>query len=202
MKFLLPLALAIIATSASAQPLLLSSSFEYPDITTTGVNYTDADIYYQTFETGQHIGGWRIIDGTVDIVRHKQPTASRGDQSLDLSGISPGAIQRTVSTRPGETYELSFDFSGNGIGGALSIMEVRWGGELMNTFYYDTAPQTNSYQVNMYWQRETLLLTATSRRTTLEFRSLTGGASGPALDRVRLERVRKHRFVTENGKRD
>lgn len=191
MKTLSILALTAFATAtAMAQPVLFSSSFEFPDITATGVDYTEADLYYQTFQPGQQIGGWKIIDGTVDIVRHKQPTASRGHQSLDLSGVSPGAIQRTVLTKLGGEYELSFDFSGNGIGGALSVMEVRWDGRLVNTFYYDTAPQTNSYQVNMYWKRETLLLTARNRRTTLEFRSLTPGASGPALDRVRLERVR------------
>ena len=56
MKSLVLVALTFLAVTATAQPMLLSSSFEYPDITTTGVDYTDADVYYQTFQTGQHIG--------------------------------------------------------------------------------------------------------------------------------------------------
>lgn len=185
------LVLAVMAGSATAEPWSYSEGFETPNIRKTGVDYREAEVFYHTFFAGQNIGAWKVSDGTVDIVRHKRRTASEGHQSLDLNGISAGTIGRTFRTKPGATYRLTFDLSGNPIGGFLSLMEVRWNGKLMGTFRYDTAPQTNSYAADMRWKRETLVLAADSTQGTLEFRSLTQGMSGPALDGIRLEKVRK-----------
>ena len=183
-------ALVLMSATAHAQPLFFFNGFEHPNIVRTGVDYKEAAIYYQTFQTGSTIGPWKVSQGSVDIVRHKTATAAEGKQSLDLSGTEAGAIQRTFESRPGATYRLNFDFSGNPIGGALSVMEVRWNGQVAGTFKYDTAPQTNSYQVDMHWEKKKLTLKASERKSTLEFRSLTPGQSGPALDKIRLERVR------------
>jgi choice-of-anchor C domain-containing protein len=176
--------------TVSAQMRYFSSSFEYPDITSTGVDYTDADVFYQTFYPGQRVDGWKVTQGSVDIVRHKQPTAAEGHQSLDLSGFEAGTIERVFPTKPGATYRLTFKFSGNPIGGFLSKMDVRWNGRTVNAFSYDTAPQTNSYQVNMHWQTKSVLLKAKKRLSKLEFRSLTQTQSGPALDQVEIKRIR------------
>ena len=68
-----------------------------------------------TFDTltGEQLDGWVIEQGNVDLISPGYWNASEGAQSVDLDGLSPGAISQAVSTVPGQRYDLTFDYSAN-----------------------------------------------------------------------------------------
>jgi hypothetical protein len=75
--------------------LLMNGSFEQPHLTAPQLT-TD-------------LPGWRITQGSVDIVSGWQPAPGQGSQSLHLLG-SPGAggaIEQSFATEPGRLYTLT-----------------------------------------------------------------------------------------------
>jgi choice-of-anchor C domain-containing protein len=113
--------------------------------------------------------------------------AANGNQSVDLSGYQPGTIYQDVSIIAGQTYLLSFAVAGNPYEGpAIKRMEIWWDTALVDTVVFDTTGFSYS---NMGWVYHEYSVVASNPFTRLEFRSLTDGTAGPALDDVSLTLV-------------
>ena len=54
---------------------------------------------------------WRIASGSVNVQTYWP--AAEGRQTLDLNGISPGTIEQSFATTPGQVYQLAFDYGNN-----------------------------------------------------------------------------------------
>jgi hypothetical protein len=80
--------------------LLVNGSFETPEV--------PAGQEGQNLRDGQ-LPGWRISRGTVDVFHQRawQPAPGQGNQGLDLVGMSPGTIEQTFPTVPGQEYIFS-----------------------------------------------------------------------------------------------
>ena len=137
---------------------------------------------YVTRTTGQTFGGWTVDSASIDHISGYWQAAS-GRQSVDLSGDSAGAIRQDLSTIPGQAYILRFAIAGNPAGTAVKQMEVLWGAASVDKLSFDTTGRSTS---SMGWQEREYALTATASVTRLTFRGLTAGASGAALDNVRV----------------
>jgi choice-of-anchor C domain-containing protein len=140
-----------------------------------------------------NLTGWTVIsnpatNGNIDWLQNYWQNAD-GNFSLDLNGgpldgaIGAGGVQQTISTVPGQTYNLTFQFAGNpeGIGG-IRTMTV-FAGATTADYSFDTAGHSDT---DMGWVLETLTFTATSDTTLVEFLSTTTDnlVMGPALDDV------------------
>jgi choice-of-anchor C domain-containing protein len=174
------LAAAFAPTSAAATTGLQNGSFEQLDVVPD---------YFQTFTVGESIGGWVVSMGSVDVTRKNFRQASDGSQAVDLNGTSdnsPGGITQTFTTRPGENYQVVYSLAGNPTGApTLKTGQVLVNGNVVQSFSFDT---TNTSPSNMGYQTRKVTFTATGLSTTLEFRATSGGAYGPVIDDVSVER--------------
>jgi choice-of-anchor C domain-containing protein len=140
------------------------------------------------------ITGWTVSVGNIDWESGPpcgwQP--SSGNNSLDLVGTGGiGGIQQTFDTVPGATYQVQFDLAGNYA--ALPVVKplaVTINGVTTN-FTFDT---TGRGQFNMGWTTKTIVFTATSTSSTINFVSdvtLSGPPlnAGAALDNVRVNQL-------------
>jgi hypothetical protein len=86
------------ATDGSGANLLVNGSFEVPAAGASWTNLRDGQL-----------PGWRITRGDVDVVGSGYWPAApgQGSQSLDLAGGSPGTIEQTFVTVPGQEYLFS-----------------------------------------------------------------------------------------------
>jgi choice-of-anchor C domain-containing protein len=133
--------------------------------------------------SGDQLTGWKIERGDVDVVSTYWP-AEHGNQSLDLNGLTSGAISQTIATEPGHWYRLSFFYSGNPDENAADrnrAAEVQWDGKLLTTLH----PQLGTL-TDMNWQRQEFVVQAKTASTSLLFISVNDGAYGVALDDVSL----------------
>jgi hypothetical protein len=169
------------ATPSDATPsdatsdLIRNGSFERPRVT---------DPWVAFFPDGGRIPGWEVTQGSVDVVSTDWP-AARGKQSLGLNGFGPGTIRQRVDTDPGQRYRLGFLLWGDPNGPpSRSRLAVLWDGGRVRTLEVDVGEQP-------IWRRVTLVVRANSERTELAFRGLTVTNAGPALDDIRLTRVRR-----------
>src|SRR5262249_49814346 len=104
-----------------------------------------------------------------------------GKRSLDLNGVTAGAIRQTFKTRKGEKYRVRFALAGNPGGGPMEKkLQVSAGGKTTE-YTFDVTGKTRA---DMGWVSKTWEVTATADETTLESRSLRESAAGPALDDV------------------
>src|SRR5262249_39635842 len=116
--------------------------------------------------------------------------ASSGAQSIDLNGFSPGSIFQDFNFISSGAWTILFDLAGNPEGPGVKTVRVDFGesdGPLtsLGTFTFDSTGHTRP---NMGWITiSTSELTVDASTTyRLQFTSLTPGATGPALDNVRL----------------
>lgn len=163
-------ALVGLAAPAAAAPLA-NGSFEEP-IRTGG---------FFTLGTGQQIGAWTVVAGTVDHVRTTWQAAD-GAQSVDLNGATPGRICQVVDTEAGRTYQLAFQMSRNYLattGTALVTVD-----STTTPFTHDTAGLTAA---DMKWEPRSLEFTADDASATICFGSGSGtGGTGPAVDAITI----------------
>jgi hypothetical protein len=104
-----------------------------------------------------------------------------------MDGNNPGSISQIIPTVIGETYNLSFDLSGNPDSGPSDkILEVGASGVLPQDYHFDTSVWENTHE-DMKWQKEIYTFIATDTNTKLTFASQTAGLWGPALDNVVVE---------------
>ena len=138
---------------------------------TTEVNPQVNLVNNSSFEQGEPVGafatikagdgllpGWQVARGSIDMLGSYWP-ASHGGQCLDLHGASGiGAIRQTLTTEPGQSYEVRFDMAGDPeCGATLRKIRVTAAGQ-SSDFSFD--PKNNTRQ---HWVG-----------------SPTNGASGPA----------------------
>jgi choice-of-anchor C domain-containing protein len=137
------------------------------------------------------ITGWTVSVGNIDWESAPpcgwQP--SNGSNSLDLVGTGGiGGITQTFDTVPGRTYQVQFDLAGNyGRPPIIKPLAVTINGTTTN-FTFDT---TGKGQLNMGWTTHTIVFTAASASSTINFVSdvtPSGGTldAGAALDNVSI----------------
>ena len=63
------------------------------------------------YARNHELGPWRITAGSVNVQRY-WPVAE-GRQTVDLNGVTPGTIEQTFATIPGQVYQLLFDYANN-----------------------------------------------------------------------------------------
>ncbi len=157
--------------------LVQNGSFEDgPDI--------DRDFIYQNLT----IPDW-TINGQVDYMHDSHSAASDGRISLDLTG-SPiiGGVSQTVSTVPGQEYELTFDLGTNGGIAAGQQVPMRLTVGDNSTLFFGKAIGQGRV---IGYQTYTYKFTATGTTTRLAFDSESPFyARGPVLDNVVLRAVR------------
>jgi choice-of-anchor C domain-containing protein len=132
------------------------------------------------------ITGWTVDSGSIDWIGSYWP-ASMGVRSIDLNGTDPGAISQTLATTIGNTYDVTFDLSGNPEGlPTTKTLTVGATGATTADYSFDTVAAGNSV-TDMKWSPQTYSFVATSPSTVLSFASTTiAGAYGPALDNVNV----------------
>jgi len=157
---------------------IVNGSFENGTDPGTSANLTAPD--------STTIQGWSVISGTIDYIGSRW-TAGDGTRCLDLSGVSAGAIQQTVTGFvPGEQYELSFLMAGNPESGpAIKQLDASVGAT-SQSYSFDNTGFTKTH---LGWTEKTLDFVATSSSMDVTFTSQTAGNAGPALDLVNITLV-------------
>ena len=77
----------------------------------------------QLVEQGETLGAWEVTQGSVDLVSDLWQ-AQEGRQSLDLTGVSPGAIAQDLTTVVGQRYAIVFSLAGNPLSGKYSFLKT------------------------------------------------------------------------------
>jgi choice-of-anchor C domain-containing protein len=147
----------------------------------TGAYVDNGSGFRQLNAPNGSIVDWTVDAGSVDWIGTYWP-AQEGSKSIDMSGVEAGTLSQTFTTTIGNTYNVSFQLSGNPAGDpTLKTLEVSATGGTVGLYSYDV---TGNDLTHMNWVPETYSFLATSASTTLSFVSTTAGAFGPAIDNV------------------
>jgi choice-of-anchor C domain-containing protein len=148
----------------------------------------DIDPFITLNDGDSSITGWTVErvsaeePGSIDLIGSYWE-ASDGDRSIDLNGDGPGAISQDFDTEPGAVYHVLFDMAGNPDNPALKVLLISANSEEAE-YEFD---QTGLPEGSMGWTEMSFVFRASSASTTLKFASSSPpGASGPALDNVRV----------------
>ncbi|HEY1925982.1 MAG TPA: PEPxxWA-CTERM sorting domain-containing protein [Caulobacteraceae bacterium] len=162
--------------AAHAANLVVDPEFNSPSGGATFIDEAD----------GTSFGGWTVTSGTVDLIGAYWQAPEAGGGSVDLDGISAGAITQTLATGTGE-YTLSFDLSGNPDGPPQVKSLAVLVGNVVKTFTYTIGGNTHA---NMMYTPETFTFNA-SGPTTLTFASLDQASSpfGPVIGDINVSAV-------------
>jgi choice-of-anchor C domain-containing protein len=125
------------------------------------------------------IAGWVVTRNPVDYCGTRW-NAPDGARSIALNGTSPGGVAQTFTTSPGAQYTVKFCMAGDAVEPFQKHMRVGAGGQTQD-YQFDSS---HSWPWGMGWLQQTFAFTANAASTTLEFRSLDAGSTGPALDSV------------------
>lgn len=174
----------------SLLPVLTPAALLHAQVTDGGFEAGSApDGGFATLGAGSSFGGWTVASGSIDLI-DRYWMAAAGNQSVDMSGNSAGAIFQDFVTTPGSTWDLSFSLAGNPDGGpAVKSLSLFWGPsagslDLVGTYTFDATGRTRS---SMGWvSRSAPGLVASTASTRLWFASATSTPYGPALDEVAL----------------
>ena len=129
------------------------------------------------------IDGWTVVDGDVSYVGRKWQHAE-GTRSVSL--LCGGGISQTIVTEPDQTYEVRFNMAGDpDAAPSLKTVIVSLGAET-RVFTFDTAGRSRT---DMGWASRTHVFKASSKASTLAFRSPKDKCSAPAVDNVRVDPV-------------
>ncbi|WP_199443149.1 choice-of-anchor C family protein [Umezawaea beigongshangensis] len=139
-----------------------------------------------TYSTGQHAGPWTVVGGTVDQLGAGYWQAARGVQSIDLNGVTSGAIEQTFSSPPLAVHRVSFSLAGNpGDAPSVKTGQLLVNGVVMRDFSFDT---TGRSRTDMGYVRLHTVFFSTSTSITLRFASTSpSNAWGPVVDDVEVE---------------
>lgn len=130
------------------------------------------------------IAGWTVTAGDIDYVGAGHWNAQDGTHSIDLSGWGPGTIQQTLPTEPGVVYEIRFHLAPNpDLPGAKTLDVVVDG---VATPFSIPGAVSSGPPFTLVWEPRSLQFSATGATTTIEFRSTTASAVGPALDAIEV----------------
>jgi choice-of-anchor C domain-containing protein len=128
---------------------------------------------FSTIGTNATIGDWTVTKGSVDLIGAYWQAPNATGYSLDLNGLTPGAVSQTLTLAAGE-YTLSFWLAGNPDGGDTTKSVLVSAGSASQTFTFANSSSTT--KDDMGWTLETLTFKTTGS-TTLSFES-TFGANG------------------------
>lgn len=186
----------VLAAAAAVAVALASGPAAYANPSACGPNLVTNGSFekgttpgeYLTIKTGApDLDGWTVVHGTVDIVGTLWP-ASDGDRSIDMDGTSFGTISQDIATKPGDSYALTFDLSGNAYGPpTVKTLQVSAGDENVR-YAFDVSKRPGR---SMGWQTKSWTFKATAKTTTLRFESLDteNGYFGPVIDAVSVRAV-------------
>jgi hypothetical protein len=153
------LAMALLATSATAQNIVQNGSFSTGDFT----NWTTHTCPGPTCGFGSwSVGAAPTDPGTAPPSGSK--AANTGCNTAACNDPANGAtISQTLATVPGQTYTLSFYYDGgqNSAAGPTEL-EVLWNGTAVTGGTIVNAPTST-------WSQRTFTVVATSASTVLEF---------------------------------
>ena len=145
--------------------------------------------------SGAYVDGWLVSSGSVDVCTSGYgflaASADSPPNCLELNGNSVGTIVTNFNTVVGRQYVLSFAYTKNPSPGAPNYPHfVASAGVDVNNqplLRWSTPPTlTNSYDY-LNWLQTSVVFTATSPVTTLQFEGLdTGPNFGMFLDTVRV----------------
>ncbi len=161
--------------------LLQNGSFETSTV-------TDHSGQWEIFST---VANWVIsLSDGLELWKNFNGTgaglASDGIQNAELDGNDATKISQTVTTVPGATYELTFDFSPRaGVAAANNKLDALVGGSPVLSLMADGSTTTANT-----WRPQTYSFVATSTSTTIAFEDKgiadENGGYGPLLDNAAL----------------
>lgn len=189
-----PIPISIVPIGVSELPaprktpgnLLTDGGFEYPD---------HKGAAYIPHGKGP-LGAWVVENGTVDIVGPYW-RASRGKQSLDLSGMQemPGTISQAIETNPNEYYKIRFVVSANPEPADRhnpKKMKVSWGDKELRTI--TVSAKRHDFH-NVGWKIYEFTVRGTDGLSQLKFQSLTNTPCGPILDDISVSHLPNHKPI-------
>jgi hypothetical protein len=99
------------ADAANCDLNYVSQCGENPNLLVNGSFEDDHSLTAGTWGIFNNPLGWAVSNDGLEYWNHLFITPSNGDQNVELDGNSPSTISQTVTTIPGATYELRFDFA-------------------------------------------------------------------------------------------
>lgn len=142
-------------------------------------NFAGAPDPYQTIGTGSTFGAnnaWTVVSGTVDWIGNYWTPPSPGGGSVDLDGLSVGAISQTLLNLAVGTYKVTFALSGNPDGPPpIKALEVSVTGSAAQDYSYPVIGD----KVNMNYAYYSYMFNWAGGDATLKFASLTGPQDNP-----------------------
>jgi Ca2+-binding RTX toxin-like protein/type III secretion system FlhB-like substrate exporter len=127
------------------------------------------------YETGDPIGSWTVVSGSVDIVNSTFFATEHGGYQVDMDSTSPGSIKQTLTTIAGHSYTVTFDLGGDFLGGD-TIKSLQVSAAASSQIYTVTEPGGWS-QSDIGFTYQSFTFTATGTSTDLFFASLDSGGS-------------------------
>ena len=190
MNLLVGAAALAIAGPAGAANLILNGGFN--NGLTVGMTNN-----FSTLGVGSSaINNWAVVGGNIDWIRGYWQSSDGDGYSIDLNGLTSGAIAQTISTVAGNGYTLTFDMSGNPdmFRGETRVAVIGAGGVTIGAATYTLTAATS--RSNMLWEERTLGFVATGSSTEIRFTSgnpFPPGSGnccwGAALDNVAVQVV-------------
>ncbi|MEQ1869139.1 MAG: choice-of-anchor C family protein [Vicinamibacterales bacterium] len=191
------LASALALNTATASSILINGSFE---LTSSDMPGSGELLAGSTQITGWTVSGTSLSNDVIDWLGPGGGgplwNASDGTHLVELDGRNSlnGAIYQTFATLVGQTYQVSFDLSGNPgdgrgtLGNGLPLVkQVRVAvGGVTHDYQFDSTGLTT---VTLLWQPISFAFIASGTTETLSFTSLTPtpNSYGALVDDVRVE---------------
>jgi hypothetical protein len=170
--------LCLTGSQISAQNLLINGSFEQPLVNNPQ--------FYIPYSLGATFSGWRVTEGSVDVVSAAFPYLPLTSQVLDLNGTGPGAIEQTIATIKDGFYQLTWTSRINPASAQPPVLEHRaevlWNGQ--RVLEWSRIKLTFTDEVTPI-EPHSVIVVATGR-DTVTFRSLAAFNAGYLLDNVSL----------------
>ena len=144
------------------------------------------------FPAGSIISGWLIESGNVEVLFPGSGffgLPDSGRHCVDLSGTVAGSISTNFNTLVGVDYALTFAYTKNPRGPTnppfVALADVLLTGQPSRTISYGG---TNTDSI-LNWAHTSIVFTASSPVTKLQFTSLNPGTAGMYLDTVEVKRI-------------
>jgi choice-of-anchor C domain-containing protein len=169
------------SSTANAGSILINGSFELGPAMN---GFQDVDVLAGSMA----ITGWTVFGTSVDYLGSPWDV-SDGLHAIDLDGRDAtfSGVSQTFATQAGQTYEVSFDLSGNPNGSTTKQLLVL-ANSFSHQYSFDTSGQTIT---SLIWTPTSFFFTATGSLATLSFVSLSSTASsyGSLIDNVAVTTV-------------
>ncbi|MBM3964384.1 MAG: DUF4347 domain-containing protein, partial [Planctomycetes bacterium] len=143
---------------------------------------------YETFLAGEIVGGWKIDNGSVDLLSEELLQSPLRGRCLDLGGTrESNSITREVGTEIGKSYQLTMSVAGNWLmGDPTNTLELS-AGDTSETVVLVADPAESVLSTR--WMSRTFSFVATSDTTLLRFSSLGDGTRGAVVSDLNLIKV-------------